>query len=255
MLYLGMAALINISASWDSCMMSCQPQCSVTAASNPSPSLWSQGARQGFIIAPILSCCLYRCHTPPRWQRAVTGDSSPALKWWHSPQPWAKSKFSYNTIRELQYTYDNDIMTHSAEDHQGILNTFPKAYWYRALKIKKCQVLHQPPPNQLSTQPSIKLDNTRLRMLSTSYTLAALSPQMLTSALRPTMGCAVQVEQTPEPLSFQPAVAEPRHGLPTAGTWKPLKNTYKRFRGSAGRRDAPKSAFWRKTACPESLQQ
>lgn len=41
-LYLGMAALINISVSRGFCMMSCQPQCSVTAASNPSPSLWSQ---------------------------------------------------------------------------------------------------------------------------------------------------------------------------------------------------------------------
>lgn len=162
-LYLGMAALINISVSLGSCLMSCQPQCSVTAASNPSPSLWSQGARQGCIIAPILSCCLYHCHTPPRCWRAVTGDSSPTLNWWHSPQPWAKSKFSYNTIRELQYTDDNDIMTHSTEDHHGILNTFPKAYWYLALKVKKCQVLHQPPANQLSAQPSIKLDNTRLR--------------------------------------------------------------------------------------------
>lgn len=54
-------------------------------------------------------------------------------------------------------------MTHSAEDHQGILTTFPKAYWYLSLKIKKCQAQHQPPPNQLSTQPSIKSDNTRLR--------------------------------------------------------------------------------------------
>ncbi len=57
---------------------------------------------------------------------------------------------------------DNVIAAHSAEDFQGILNAFAKAYKALGLKlnIKKTQVLHQSPPYQLAIQPNIKVDNT-----------------------------------------------------------------------------------------------
>ncbi len=65
---------------------------------------------------------------------------------------------------ELQYADDNAIAAHSADDLQGILNAFAKAY--RALglvlNIKKTQVLYQPSNNQPSTQLIIKVDNTTL---------------------------------------------------------------------------------------------
>ncbi len=76
----------------------------------------------------------------------------------------AKSKVNYTTITELQYADDNVITVHSAEDLQGILNAFAKAY--RALgeklNIKKTKVLHQCPPYQPAIQPNIKVDNTTL---------------------------------------------------------------------------------------------
>ncbi len=76
----------------------------------------------------------------------------------------AKSKVNCTTITELQYADDNVIAAHSAEDLQGILNAFAKAYRALGLKlnIKKTQVLHQSPPNQLAIQPNIKVDNTTL---------------------------------------------------------------------------------------------
>ncbi|XP_026084958.1 uncharacterized protein LOC113060279 [Carassius auratus] len=76
----------------------------------------------------------------------------------------AKSKVRNATIIELQYADDNAIASHSPEDLQDILNAFAKAY--RALglvlNIKKTQVLYQPPPNQPSLQPIMKVDNTTL---------------------------------------------------------------------------------------------
>ena len=76
----------------------------------------------------------------------------------------AKSKVRNTTIMELQYADDNAITAHSAEDLQGILNAFAKAYRALglALNIKKTQVLYQPPPNQPFIPPVIKVDNTPL---------------------------------------------------------------------------------------------
>lgn len=83
---------------------------------------------------------------------------------------------------ELQCVDDCAIAAHSAEDLQDILNVFAKAYRAMglALNIKKTQVPHQPPPNQPSTQPTIKVDDTLLKTLTTSPTLAAFFPQKLT---------------------------------------------------------------------------
>ena len=55
----------------------------------------------------------------------------------------AKSKVKNTTIMELQYVDDNAIAAHSAEDLQGILNAFAKAYRAlgQALNMKKTQVL------------------------------------------------------------------------------------------------------------------
>ena len=76
----------------------------------------------------------------------------------------AKTKIRKTIIMELQYADDNAIAAHSAEDLQGILNAFAKAYRALglAMNIKKTQVLHQPPPNQPSTPPIINVDNTTL---------------------------------------------------------------------------------------------
>ena len=74
----------------------------------------------------------------------------------------AKSKVRNTTIMELPYADDNAIAAHSAEDLQGILNAFACRALGLALNTKKIQVLHQPPPNQPSTLPTIKVDNTTL---------------------------------------------------------------------------------------------
>lgn len=127
-------------------------------------------------------------------------------------------------------------MTHSAKDHQGILTTFPKPYWYLALKIKKCQVLHQPPPNQLSTQPSIKLDNTHLRNAEHVLYFGSLvsSNADFSSVANHGLCCA----------NARAVV------LPTCCSWATSWTTYSRHLkaleehcGSAGRRDAPESLF------------
>ncbi|KAF7646107.1 hypothetical protein LDENG_00193520 [Lucifuga dentata] len=68
----------------------------------------------------------------------------------------AKSKINTIIIVELQYMDSNAIAAHSA---------FAKAYLALglSLNIKKTQVLHQPPPNQLSIQPTIKVNNITLQ--------------------------------------------------------------------------------------------
>ncbi|KAF7646060.1 hypothetical protein LDENG_00194230 [Lucifuga dentata] len=63
---------------------------------------------------------------------------------------------------------DSAIAAHSAEDLQLILcffSAFAKAYLALglSLNIKTTQVLHQPPPNQPSTHPVTKVDNTYLQ--------------------------------------------------------------------------------------------
>lgn len=70
----------------------------------------------------------------------------------------AKGKVKTATIIELQYADDNAIVAHSAEDLQGILTAFTKAYQALglALNLRKTQVLHQPPPNQPPTPPRHK---------------------------------------------------------------------------------------------------
>ncbi len=62
----------------------------------------------------------------------------------------AKSKVNCTTITELQYTDDNVIAAHSAEDLWGILNAFAKAY--RALGLSPCL----PHPVWSSRRKSVK---------------------------------------------------------------------------------------------------
>lgn len=111
------------------------------------PSLWKQ-VKLGCIIAPTLFAVF----------------SAAILKLFNLNRFRAKTKVCYTSIMELQYSDDNAIVAHSREELQENLNAFAEAY--RALglvlNIKKIQVLHQPPPNQPSTQYSIKVGATTL---------------------------------------------------------------------------------------------
>lgn len=84
-----------------------------------------------------------------------------------------KNKISHTSVTGLHYADDNTIVTHFAEDLQGILIGSAKAYGALGLdlNIKSTQVFLQPPPNLPATQPTIKVATTTI----SSPTSAAFS--------------------------------------------------------------------------------
>jgi len=125
------------------------------------------GVKQGCIIAPTLFAIFIAAILHLTGQELPEG--IPILyrtdgRLFNLNRFKAKSKVRSTTIIELQYADDNAIAAHSPEDLQGILNAFANAYRALglALNIKKTKVLYQPPPNQQSQQPVIKVDNTTL---------------------------------------------------------------------------------------------
>ncbi len=137
----------------------------------------------------------------------------------------AKSKVNCTTITELQYT-DNNVI--SAEDLQGILNAFAKAYRALGLKlnIKKTHVLHQSPPYQLTIQPNIKVDDTTFEYMDHfPYLGSPLSSGEESSKIE-----TYQPRQnfwSTELLSSIPCCMERSHGPPTTGIREPWNNTIK----------------------------
>ena len=131
------------------------------------PFIVETGVKQGCIIAPTLFTIFIAAILHLTGQELPQG--IPILyrtdgRLFNLNRFKAKSKVRNTTIMELQYADDNAIVALSPEDLQGILNAFAKAYRALglALNIKKTQVLYQPPPNQPSLQPIIKVDNTTL---------------------------------------------------------------------------------------------
>ena len=79
----------------------------------------------------------------------------------------AKTKVFFQIIRDLLYADDCDLVTHTEADMQNLLNVFAATCKSFGLEInlKKTVVMFQPAPGKSYTEPSIFIENTKLKVV------------------------------------------------------------------------------------------
>ena len=130
------------------------------------------GVKQGCVIAPTLFSVFIACvldlarDTLPD---GVVVNYRTDGRVFNIRRLKTKSRVKTISIVDLQYADDAAICAHSAEDLQGIITAFNKAYQSLGLSLNslKTQVLFQPAPGQPRDIPCISVDGVPLECVDT----------------------------------------------------------------------------------------
>ena len=79
----------------------------------------------------------------------------------------ASTKVSYNLIRDLLYADDCDLVTHTEEDMQQLMDCISRACksFGLTISIEKTKVMYQPAPGKAYAEPNIMVDDERLEVV------------------------------------------------------------------------------------------
>ena len=91
----------------------------------------------------------------------------------------SKTKVFISLIRDLLYADDCDLLTHTEQDLQNLMNLFSSACKILGLEIsfKKTVIMFQPAPGNAYIEPSIFVDNTKLKLVDSFVYLGSTLSQ------------------------------------------------------------------------------
>ena len=91
----------------------------------------------------------------------------------------SKTKVFISLIRDLLYADDCDLLTHTEQDMQNLMNLFSSACKMLGLEIslKKTVIVFQPAPGNAYVEPSIFVDNTKLKVVDSFVYLGSTLSQ------------------------------------------------------------------------------
>ena len=130
------------------------------------------GVKQGDIAAPVLFAIYFAvtlCHAFEHCSVGVYLRVRSTGKVFDLRRFNARSKCFEIVIRDLLYADDADLVSHSQEDMQVIMNLFSKACTSFGLTInlKKTKVMYAPPPGQAYNEPDVFVNGQRLAVVDT----------------------------------------------------------------------------------------
>ena len=137
------------------------------------------GVKQGDILAPTLFSIYFAVAIAYAFQDCDIGvclQFRTSGKLFNLSRLRCKSKVFQSMVRELLYADDVDLVAHSEEDMQSLMDRFSSACsaFGLTISLKKTKVMFTPAPGQPYVEPNITVNGTRLDVVDTFVYLGSM---------------------------------------------------------------------------------